>query len=244
MVVVGETSDLLDAGGGTAESLEDLSDVGTVLHGDDTELVLLVDPDEESLGVVVEDTTSLRPLALETARLEVLVTALEKEVVSDELVALGGGHGGKGVVLTLKLTSEGAQGGDNLLLDLTSLLGSNGGTERVVGEVAADVILILTASATSDPDDTAPNAVRCAGGEVLHFGMPVDPGNLLFLGRLGARPVIGLPGCARSPALNGADWVLERVACGVPVTGADITAMGVGGLLKESPARPHPRERR
>ena len=71
--------------------------------------------------------------------------------------------------------------------------------------------------------------------------MPVDPGNLLFLGQQGARPVIGLPGCARAPALNGADWVLARVACGVAVSAQDIAAMGVGGLLKEIPSRPQPR---
>lgn len=106
----------------------------------------------------------------------------------------------------------------------------------------ADVILILTGSATSDLRDTAPEALRQAGGTVVHFGMPVDPGNLLFIGRLGRVPVIGLPGCAKSPALNGADWVLERVMCGVPVTGRDIAAMGVGGLLKEIPSRPKPRE--
>lgn len=108
---------------------------------------------------------------------------------------------------------------------------------------AEDMLLILTGSATSDLHDTAPEAVRRAGGRVIHFGMPVDPGNLLFLGELAGRPVIGLPGCARSPARNGADWVLERVACGVDVTGADIAAMGVGGLLKEIPSRPQPRER-
>jgi molybdenum cofactor cytidylyltransferase len=72
--------------------------------------------------------------------------------------------------------------------------------------------------------------------------MPVDPGNLLFHGSLGGRPVIGLPGCARSPALNGADWVLERLACGLALTDDDIAAMGVGGLLKEIPIRPQPRE--
>lgn len=104
-----------------------------------------------------------------------------------------------------------------------------------------DIVLILTGSATSDIADVAPEAVRAAGGQVDRFGMPVDPGNLLFLGRLSGRPVIGLPGCARSPALNGADWVLSRIACGVPVAGADIAAMGVGGLLKEIPTRPQPR---
>ncbi len=108
-------------------------------------------------------------------------------------------------------------------------------------DAPGEVLLILTASATSDPHDTAPQGLRMAGGTVTRFGMPVDPGNLLFLGALNDRPVIGLPGCARSPALNGADWVLERVVCGIPVSATDIAAMGVGGLLKEIPTRPRPR---
>lgn len=111
-----------------------------------------------------------------------------------------------------------------------------------LARAAGDMLLILTGSATSDLHDTAPTALRAAGGHVARFGMPVDPGNLLFLGALGPRPVIGLPGCARSPALNGADWVLERLACGIAVTDDDIAAMGVGGLLKEIPIRPQPRE--
>lgn len=112
---------------------------------------------------------------------------------------------------------------------------------RAIAEAPGEVILILTASATSDPKDVGPEALRRAGGQVTRFGMPVDPGNLLFLGVLGNRPVIGLPGCARSPALNGADWVLERVMCGITVTSDSIAAMAVGGLLKEIPTRPQPR---
>ncbi|MBC2835272.1 molybdopterin-binding protein [Paragemmobacter straminiformis] len=111
-----------------------------------------------------------------------------------------------------------------------------------LSRLPGELLLILTGSATSDPMDTAPAALRRAGGRVMRFGMPVDPGNLLFLGDLGDRPVIGLPGCARSPALNGADWVLERLACGLAVTDADIAGMGVGGLLKEIPQRPQLRE--
>ena len=80
-----------------------------------------------------------------------------------------------------------------------------------------------------------------AGGRLVRFGMPVDPGNLLFIGEHAGRPVVGLPGCARSPALNGADWVLERLAAGIAVGDAEIAAMGVGGLLKEIPIRPQPR---
>lgn len=104
-----------------------------------------------------------------------------------------------------------------------------------------EVLLLLTASATSDFMDVGPQSLRQAGGHMAGFGMPVDPGNLLFFGNLGAKPVIGLPGCARSPALNGADWVLERLICGINLTQADISAMGVGGLLKEIPTRPQPR---
>ncbi len=114
---------------------------------------------------------------------------------------------------------------------------------EAIAAAPGEVVFILTASATSDVMDVAPEALRAAGGVVERFGMPVDPGNLLFLGKLGEKPVIGLPGCARSPALNGADWVLERVICGLEVSHADIAGMGVGGLLKEIPIRPMPREK-
>lgn len=107
-----------------------------------------------------------------------------------------------------------------------------------------DLTLILTGSATSDIEDVAPAAVRRAGGQIDRFGMPVDPGNLLFTGCCNGQAVIGLPGCARAPALNGADWVIARVICGIKVTDADISAMGVGGLLKEIPTRPQPRRAR
>lgn len=119
-------------------------------------------------------------------------------------------------------------------------------TAAIAAALAAargDLVLVLTASATSDREDVGPAALGLAGGRLERFGMPVDPGNLLFLGAVAGRPVIGLPGCARSPALNGADWVLERVACGLEVTAGDIAAMGVGGLLKEIPIRPQPRDR-
>lgn len=119
-----------------------------------------------------------------------------------------------------------------------------GAIAQAIAASDAGMILVLTGSATSDIGDVMPAGLVAAGGEVIRFGMPVDPGNLLVLGRLGARPVVGLPGCARSPALNGADWVLERLACGIALTGDDIAAMGVGGLLKEIPTRPQPRERR
>ena len=105
-----------------------------------------------------------------------------------------------------------------------------------------DPILVFGASAIVDRGDVIPMAVAQAGGEVIHLGMPVDPGNLMMFGALGEVPVIGVPSCARSPKLNGFDWVLARVMADVPVTREDIMDMGAGGLLAEIPTRPSPRE--
>jgi molybdenum cofactor cytidylyltransferase len=103
------------------------------------------------------------------------------------------------------------------------------------------MILIAGASAITDRRDVIPAAIEQAGGSVEHFGMPVDPGNLLLLAHLGDIPVLGLPGCVRSPKLNGFDWVLQRLIADVPVTPRDIMLLGAGGLLKEIPTRPQPR---
>ncbi len=107
---------------------------------------------------------------------------------------------------------------------------------------AHDLVLVYGASAITDRRDVVPAAIEAAGGSVDHLGMPVDPGNLLLVGRVGETTVLGLPGCARSPKLNGLDLVLGRLSAGLEVTGRDIMTMGVGGLLKEIPSRPRPRE--
>ncbi len=119
--------------------------------------------------------------------------------------------------------------------------------EAVAGAIAElrashDLLIVFGASAVADPDDVVPAAIRRAGGIVEHVGMPVDPGNLLVLGRLGEIPVIGAPGCARSPRENGFDWILDRLLAGEWPSPTDITGLGVGGLLKEIPTRPQPRE--
>jgi molybdenum cofactor cytidylyltransferase len=108
--------------------------------------------------------------------------------------------------------------------------------------LGADITIVFGASAITDRRDVIPAALEAAGGKITHLGMPVDPGNLLMLGSLAGRPVIGAPGCARSPKENGFDWVLERLAADLKVTPADIRKMGVGGLLMEIVSRPQPRD--
>ena len=120
-------------------------------------------------------------------------------------------------------------------------------TSALAAEITAasadgvDMVLVHGASAILDRRDVIPAAITAAGGEIEHFGMPVAPGNLLLLGRLAGKPVLGLPGCARSPKINGFDWVLERLVADVAVGSGDIMRMGAGGLLAEIPSRGLPR---
>ncbi len=109
-------------------------------------------------------------------------------------------------------------------------------------KAGAELVIVFGASAIADRRDVIPAAVEAVGGEIEHFGMPVDPGNLMLIGTARGQAVLGAPGCARSPKENGFDWILMRLLAGLPVTRADITGMGVGGLLMEIVTRPQPRE--
>src|SRR5258708_32075531 len=108
--------------------------------------------------------------------------------------------------------------------------------------LGAELVIVFGASAIADRRDVIPAALESVGGEIEHFGMPVDPGNLLLIGNAGGIPVLGAPGCARSPVENGFDWVLTRLLAGLELTRADLTGMGVGGLLMEIVTRPQPRK--
>ena len=112
--------------------------------------------------------------------------------------------------------------------------------EEVLGE-GAELVLVFGASAIADRRDVIPAAVTTIGGRIEHFGMPVDPGNLLLIADVRGRPLLGAPGCARSPKENGFDWVLMRLLAGLKVPREAITGMGVGGLLMEIVTRPQPR---
>ena len=108
--------------------------------------------------------------------------------------------------------------------------------------LGAELVVVFGASAIADRRDVIPAAISGIGGAIEHFGMPVDPGNLLLIGSAGGVPVLGAPGCARSPVENGFDWVLMRLLAGLKVTRSELTGMGVGGLLMEIVTRPQPRE--
>ncbi len=119
-----------------------------------------------------------------------------------------------------------------------------GAVAKAVDEVlkaGAELVVVFGASAIADRRDVIPAAVEAIGGRIEHFGMPVDPGNLMLIGLARGHPILGAPGCARSPKENGFDWILMRLLAGLPVSREDVTGFGVGGLLMEIVTRPQPR---
>jgi molybdenum cofactor cytidylyltransferase len=146
---------------------------------------------------------------------------------------------------TLKITNERLAPANATIVAERRVPHEQAALARALGEVlkqGAELVVVFGASAIADRRDVIPAALETIGGKIEHFGMPVDPGNLLLIGNAAGHPVLGAPGCARSPKENGFDWVLMRLLAGLPVPREDITGMGVGGLLMEIVTRPQPRD--
>ena len=155
------------------------------------------------------------------------------------------GLASKVVEKTLRITEERLKPAGASIIAERRVPHEQGALAKALDEVlkeGAELVVVFGASAIADRRDVIPAAVEAVGGRIEHFGMPVDPGNLMLIGQARGHPVLGAPGCARSPKENGFDWVLMRLLAGLPVSRADITGMGVGGLLMEIVTRPQPRE--
>lgn len=155
------------------------------------------------------------------------------------------GLAGKVVDKTLKITADRLAPAGAAIVFEKRIPHDRDALAPVLGEAiraGADMVIVFGASAIADRRDVIPSAIETAGGRIEQFGMPVDPGNLMLVAELGGCPVLGAPGCARSPKENGFDWVLSRLLCGLPITREQIAGMGVGGLLMEIVTRPQPRE--
>lgn len=201
-------------------------------------------------------TIKIIPYALSEA---VMTEALDQLGMADPIVSIAAFKPHRaGLIVTgtpdtkPSLITKRRQVNEKRITDLGSTLSAHQDvphdTEAVASAIEAmarddiDPILVFGASAIADRNDVIPAAIAKAGGIIEHFGMPVDPGNLLLLGKLQGRTIIGVPSCASSPKLNGLDWVLQRCLAGIETSHRDVAAMAPGGLLMEIASRPQPRE--
>ena len=131
--------------------------------------------------------------------------------------------------------------GSQLLAPAFALHNARSIADAIRAQSKADMILVAGISAIIDREDVVPSALVLAGGSITLHGVPVDPGTLLMMGYLGDVPVVGAPGCIKSPKTNIIDWILPRLLSGERLTRANLVSMGHGGLLKDIAERPMPR---
>ena len=110
------------------QSFEYTPDISTLLHGNDSKLILLIDPDKECFGCVVEDTTTLWPVTLHTSYLQVWISRHEEEVIIDQLLSDLLVHASQWVVVSGKITSELSESSLHEVFNSNTLvLGDSGG---------------------------------------------------------------------------------------------------------------------
>ncbi len=188
---------------------------------------------DEAVSAAVKATPVIRVAPYKVRKIGVVSTLLP-------------GLASKVIEKTLKITTTRIAPAGAEIIAERRVAHEQGALSRAIDELldaGAELVIVFGASAIADRRDVIPAAVEAVGGQIEHFGMPVDPGNLMLIGKVRGQPVLGAPGCARSPKENGFDWVLMRLLAGIPVTREDITGMGVGGLLMEIVTRPQPREK-
>ncbi len=115
------------------------------------------------------------------------------------------------------------------------------GVQQLIAS-GSELILIISMSAIIDRQDVIPVGVEQAGARVAHYGVPVDPGNLLMIAYKDRVAIVGVPGCARSRKKNAFDLVLPQLLAGDRLSKTELVHLGHGGLLDEIRERFQPRE--
>merc|ERR1712012_187491 len=225
---------VLDSLDTLGQSAEHFPDISTLLHRDNTELVLLVDPDKEGLLGVVEDTTTLGPVALHASNSKVPVARDEEEVVVNELLTDLLIHSGQRVVVTGKVRGEVLDGVDHQLLDSnTLLLGDTGGkTEAIDGTANTDPARVNG----SIRDNIALDLAGIHVGSVLGRGADsmvfadegVEDGGKVLVGV----PVTGVDAAVLVVELNSAsDGLDEGEAGGLGLDSLELLPLVLGDVL-------------
>ncbi len=91
-------------------------------------------------------------------------------------------------------------------------------------------IIITTAGLSVDPDDVTRHGLVDAGAHDLLYGVPLLPGTMTLVGKIGNARLLGVPACALFFETTALDLLLPRLLANVDVTRDDLARMGEGGM--------------
>ena len=123
--IVRESRNSLYLSGSRSQSPKYSSDVSTILHWDNPELILFINPNKESLIVIVEDSSALWPVSIQATSIKESISFLKEEMISNQLIPLIFSKWVEGVILSSKFTSKAIASQNDLLFNRVSLLPCN-----------------------------------------------------------------------------------------------------------------------
>jgi len=91
-------------------------------------------------------------------------------------------------------------------------------------------IVVLTGGTSVDPDDVTYRAIKNAGAENFIRGNPIQPGNMLTMGWVNKKPVVGVPAAALFYKATSFDIWLPRLLIGDVITKREVAEKSHGGL--------------
>ncbi len=96
-------------------------------------------------------------------------------------------------------------------------------------DAGADLV-VTTAGLSVDPDDVTRGGLEDAGlTDALH-GVPLLPGAMTLIGRIGAAQVLGVPACALFHKTTSLDVLLPRLLAGPNPTRRELAQLAEGGI--------------
>lgn len=102
-------------------------------------------------------------------------------------------------------------------------------------------LIVTTAGLSVDPDDVTRHGLEQAGLKDALYGMPVLPGAMTLVGRMGRARVLGVPACALFHKTTSLDVILPRLLADLPVSRMDVAKLGNGGLCMECTSCTYPK---
>jgi formylmethanofuran dehydrogenase subunit E len=179
---------------------------------------------------VLKEGPIFRVVSMRKAKAGILVTGTEvfQGLVKDQFIPVIGG----------KLEDYGCE-----VVQTSIVPDDRNMISRAIGEFVAGGIdlLVTTAGLSVDPDDVTRQGLLDAGATDMLYGMPVIPGAMTLLARIGHVQVIGVPACALYFKTTSFDLLLPRLLADQFPTREDLACLGHGALCLECDSCRYPR---